>query len=551
MLKQLSIQNYALIQESTIHFPKGLSVITGETGAGKSILLGALGLILGNRADVAALSDPSKKCVIEAIFNIEAYNMKTFFQEQELDYEKETSIRREINPEGKSRAFINDTPVNLQVLKLLAERLIDVHSQHETLMLNEQSFQFEVLDAFAGILNEKQQYQSLYTTYKVKEKELKELLEEESQRKKDLDYYRFQWNELEQAKLVKGEHQLLEQEAATLANAEFIKTALSKAAFILEEGEDNLITRLSEVKTNIQPISRFGKKFQEISDRFNSTLIEIKDLAQELSNTSEEVVYQPERLKEINEQLDRLNHLFKKHQVNDEQSLLELKDQLEEKIQSIDGLTEDIKKLGDELKQLQQKLKLAAEELSVKRRKAIPDMEKKITELLASLAMNNAQFKMNCEQGQQLNTHGIDKLLFLFSANKGSSLNELHKVASGGELSRLMLCIKALVAELTALPTIIFDEIDTGVSGDVAHKMGGILEKMSKGMQVITITHLPQIASKGKNHLFVYKHDLQNKTVSEIKQLSGDERIVEIAKMLSTGKPTEAALLNARELIGK
>ncbi len=550
MLKQITIQNYALIEESSISFPEGLTVITGETGAGKSILLGALGLILGQRADIGVLRDKTKKCIIEGVFNIKAYRLKNFFNEQELDYEDETSLRREINPEGKSRAFINDTPVNLNVLKQLAEQFIDIHSQHETLLLNDTAFQFEVVDAFAELKEKKISYRENFLQLKHSEKQLQDLQDQELQTKKDLDYYTFQFNELEQATVVAGEMNKLEQESDTLNNAETIKSGLNRVYFALNGNEENIVTQLSLLKTTLAPLSKYGRRFEELHSRLNSGIIELKDLANEINNADEDIVFDPERLLEVDAKLDLLNRLLKKHNVQTEEDLLRLKEELEERLNAIGSIDDKIALLSKEVKEQKKKVTQQADELSAKRKKAIPEIEKKIKEMLGSLAMPHASFKIDCQAATQFNNNGADKLNFLFSANKGSEFKELHKVASGGELSRLMLCIKALIAQLTSLPTIIFDEIDTGVSGDVAHKVGGILEKMAKGMQVITITHLPQIACKGKSHLFVYKHEQNDKTVSEIKALNKDERIVEIAKMLSTGKPTEAAINNAKELIG-
>ncbi len=549
MLKQLSIQNYALIEESSIQFPDALTVITGETGAGKSILLGALGLILGQRADASILRQKQKKCVIEALFDLKAYRLKDFFTDLELDYEPETYIRREVNAEGKSRAFVNDTPVNLTVLKQLAEQLIDVHSQHETLLLNDTSFQFEITDAFAGIKDEKWEYRKEFLNWKEKEKLLQDLQTREAQLKKDLDYLRFQFNELEQVSPKIGELKQLEQESDTLGNAETIKSALNKAFFALNGSEENILTQLTTIKTLLGSISRYGVRFEELQKRLSSAIIELKDIAGEINSTEENITFNPERLLEVNTRIDQLNRLLKKHQLNDEDALLALKDELEVKINAIDNIDEQLMVLQKNCKEKTTVVIKLAAALSAKRQKAIPEIEKKISEMLASLAMPNAQFKITRSPLDLPNINGADKLVFLFTANKGGEFKELHKVASGGELSRLMLCIKALVAELTSLPTIIFDEIDTGVSGDVAHKMGGILEKMAQNMQVISITHLPQIACKGKNHLFVYKHDTAEKTVSEIKALNKEERIVEIAKMLSTGKPSAAALKNAEELM--
>jgi DNA repair protein RecN (Recombination protein N) len=549
MLKRLHIKNYALLEEVTISFDKSLTVITGETGAGKSIMLGALGLVLGERADVAVLRDKQKKCIVEAGFLIDLYSLEKFFTENELDYEKETTIRREISPDGKSRAFVNDTPVNLNVLKQLSQYLIDVHSQHETLLLNQASFRFNMVDAFANCLEERKQFTGFLSQLREKEKKLTELLSFEQQAKKDLDYFQFQFNELEQANLQSGQLQKLEQEFDTFNNAEFIKQNLLKASVAIDGGEVNILSNLASLKNILSQLSRYGKNYEELTARVNSVYIELKDISAEVENANDSVTFDQNKLEEITAQLDLLNRLLKKHGANDEAGLLKIKNEIEEKLQQFSSVEEEIKKLQNEIKKLNDNVWTKAKALSEKRKKVIPVIQTSVHKMLASLSMPNAQLAINCNVLDVCNNYGSDELQFLFSANKGLPLSELHKVASGGELSRLMLCLKSHLAEKTSLPTIIFDEIDTGVSGDVAHKIGTILSAMGKNMQVIAITHLPQIASKGKQHLFVYKQDVKNLTQSEIKSLTAEERVVEIAKMLSTGKPTEAALSNAKELL--
>ncbi len=549
MLKQLSIKNYALIEESTIHFPKGLTVITGETGAGKSILLGALGLVLGNRAETDVLSDKTKKCVVEGTFDVSNYNLKDFFTTNDIDFENETTLRREISPEGKSRAFINDSPANLTVIKELAERLIDVHSQHETLLLNQTSFQFRVLDAFAGIKAELSEYRTTFSEYQSIKKKLTELQNKEVQLKKDLDYFKFQFNELEELSPKENEAEHLEKESETLENAETIKGNLNSIFIAINGDAENVVTQLNSVKIIANQLAKYGEEFEELSKRINSSLLELKDIAEEAANLEDKTIFNPERLQTVNERLDSYNRLFKKHGLKTEAELISLKNDFEDKIGSIENFDEELAKLQKQLKDLQTQLSKQAAAISSKRKKSIPGIEAEIKKMLETLSMPNAQFKVECTAREEFNTNGLDDIRFVFSANKGSEFKELHKVASGGELSRLMLCIKALVAKLTALPAIIFDEIDTGVSGDVADKIGIILQRMGTDMQVISITHLPQLASKGQSHLFVYKTDTKEKTVSNIKQLTKEERVVEIAKMLSTGKPTEAALSNAKELL--
>lgn len=549
MLHYLRIQNFALIEETEVKFTPGLTVITGETGAGKSILLGALGLTLGNRADVSALNDKSRKCVIETQFNIKAYDLKSFFETHELDFEEITTVRREITPEGKSRAFINDTPATLAVLKELGEQLIDIHSQHETLLLKEVSFQFELVDAFAGTLVVSTAYKKKFAGLQKLKKQLEDLVQQETQARKELDYFQFQFNELDEANIQAGDLQKLEDESETLENAEFIKSALAKSSGALTAGDETIIAALAQVKQQVQSISKFGKQFADLFERINSAIIDLKELAGDIDRTEEDVVYDPARLEEVNTQLDKLNRLLKKHGVTTEEELLKVKLDIEQKLQQFSSLEEAIEKTRKEIQVTEKECMAVARDLSVKRKKVITEIEEQIKSMLNSLSMPNARFKIDLQPLEQPGINGIDAIAFLFTANKGSEFKELHKTASGGELSRLMLCLKALLAKYTALPTIIFDEIDTGVSGDVADKIGNILNEMGGHMQVITITHLPQMASKGKNHLFVYKTDTKDKTISHIKVLNKEERVAEIAKMLSTGTPTETALKNAKELL--
>jgi len=549
MLQHLRIQNFALIEETEVHLNNGLTVITGETGAGKSILLGALGLTLGSRADVSSLHDKTKKCIIEAQFNIKEYSLRSFFEINELDFEEVTTIRREITPEGKSRAFINDTPTTLSVLKELGEQLIDIHSQHETLLLKETNFQFELVDAFAQTTNLFSDYKKQFNALQKLRKQLEELTAQEIQAKKELDYFQFQFNELEEANVKVGEQQQLEEESETLENAEFIKGSLVKSSLAINGGDENIVSALALVKQQLQSVSKFGKQFNELFERINSVSIELKELSKDIDACEEDVVYDNSRLEEVNAQLDKLNRLLKKHGVNSEEELLTIKTDIEAKLQQFSSLEVAIEKTQKEIFASEKQCKSLAKDLSDKRQKSTAGIEQNIKTMLMGLSMANAQFKIELIPLDALSFNGQDSISFLFTANKGAEFKELHKTASGGELSRLMLCLKALLAERTALPTIIFDEIDTGVSGDVADKIGNILFAMGKTMQVITITHLPQMASKGGNHLFVYKSDSKDKTTSSIKALNKEERIAEIAKMLSTGTPTETALKNAKELL--
>ena len=549
MLHHLRIQNFALIEQTEVHLNKGLTVITGETGAGKSILLGALGLTLGNRADVSSLHNKAKKCIIEAQFNIAEYQLKSFFETHELDFEEVTTIRREITPEGKSRAFVNDTPVTIAVLKELGDQLIDIHSQHETLLLKETNFQFELVDAFAQTTLLFIEYKKQFNALQKLKKQLEELVIQEIQAKKELDYFQFQFSELDEANIKVGEQHQLEEESETLENAEFIKGNLVKSSIAISGGDENVVSGLAIVKQQLQSVAKFGKHFNELYERINSVTIELKELSKDIDACEEDVVYDNARLEEVNAQLDKLNRLLKKHGAKSEDELLVIKDDIEKKLQQFSSLELSIEKTQKEISLLEKQCKILAKDLSDKRQKSTVGIEQNIKAMLASLSMANAQFKIELKQQDKLTINGLDAISFLFTANKGADFKELYKTASGGELSRLMLCLKALLAERTALPTIIFDEIDTGVSGDVADKIGNILLAMGKTMQVITITHLPQMASKGSNHLFVYKSDTKDKTTSSIKPLTKEERVAEVAKMLSTGMPTETAIKNAKELL--
>ena len=549
MLNYLRIQNFALIEQTEVQWSKGLTVITGETGAGKSILLGALGLTLGDRTDANSLLDKTQKCVIEAHFNIESYNLESFFESNQLDYEKTTVIRREITPEGKSRAFVNDTPTTLSVLKSLGNRLIDIHSQHETLLLKETDFQFELVDAFANTTSLFFDYKKQFTQLTKLKKHIESLTAQELQARKELDYLQFQFDELEEASINIGEQQLLENESETLENAEFIKINLAKSSQTISGGDENILAALSQVKQQLQGVSKFGTQFSELYNRVQSLTIELKELGNDIERCNEDVVYDNSRLEEVNAKLDKINRLMKKHGVKSESELLEIKNDIELKLQQFFSLESNIETAKKELSVIEKQCQILAKELSNKRQQSLENIEQNIKTMLSSLSMTNAQFRIELKQQLNLGLNGIDDICFLFTANKGSDFKELHKTASGGELSRLMLCLKALLAERTALPTIIFDEIDTGVSGDVADKIGNILCDMGKSMQVIAITHLPQMASKGNTHLFVYKSDVDERTTSNIKSLSQEERINEIAKMLSTGVPTDIALKNAKELL--
>lgn len=549
MLKRLHISNFALINEMDVTFPGRLSVITGETGAGKSIFLEALGLALGKRADLTALQNKTKKCIIEAEFETSALDLRAILEENDMDYDTTLVLRREISVEGKSRSFLNDSVVGLNVLKLLSEKLIDIHSQHQTLLLNQTNFQLEILDAFAGSIEVFKDYKSEYSKLNSLKNSLKNLQEKESQARKELDYFQFLFSELEEADLKPGALKILEEESATLENAETIKNSLLSAANIINGGDTNLLSSVNQVRQSMQGISKYGKNYAHYFERVNSVYIELKELAAELEDSETGVTFDTKKLEEVNSKLDRMNRLLKKHNVTNEEDLLKIKSDIEEKLLQFGSLESEIEKTNKEIQKLSLSSGKQAKQLSAVRLKSIAGVEKQVKEMLAGLAMENASFKIELIQLPELSISGFDQVRFMFSANKGGTLNELHKVASGGELSRLMLTLKALLATKKQLPTIIFDEIDSGVSGDVADKIGNILLNMGKTMQVVAITHLPQMASKGEHHLFVYKNDETDKTVSHIKQLNKEERITEVAKMLSTGNPTQSALVNAKELL--
>jgi len=587
MLQKLSIRNYALIDNLEISFDSGLNILTGETGAGKSIILGALSLILGQRAESRYFFNQQKKCVIEGTFIIGAFHLKQFFEDNDIDYETQTVLRREISSDGKSRAFVNDTPVNLTTLKALGEKLIDIHSQHATLEINDPEFQLLVVDTVAkhdDLLND---YRSKYRSYRKAIAKLQQLILGSEKAKADLDYFQFQYDELEKANLAADEQEPLEQELYTLNNAEEIKRNLSGAHHLMLEGEISALIQLREAAHQLFTLENYNPKIAELYQRLNSSIIELKDIATEIEVIEQHTQINEVRADEINSRLSLIYNLQKKHRLNSTEELLQLKDELSGKIHAAMTNDEETEKLQSEIFDTQIELEKLAGELSANRAKAIPLIETQILQSLTEMGMGNALLKIEqvlrrSEVGGQksevrgqksenaglekngkilptsdfrpltsnfLTKDGIDEIRFLFTANKGHTLAEMSKVASGGELSRLMLAIKSLIAQNSALPTIIFDEIDTGVSGEVANKVGQIMERLAKNLQVITITHLPQIAGKGKSHYFVYKDEEGATTYTRIKQLNDQERVLEIAKMLSGDKPGKSALQNARELL--
>lgn len=549
MLKRLHISNFALINEMEVSFPGNLTVITGETGAGKSIFLEALSLALGKRADLSALNLKTKKCIIEAEFSAANLDLNNFFLEHDLDFEPNLILRREINADGKSRSFLNDSPVSLSVLKLLSEKLIDIHSQHQTLLLNQSNFQLELLDTFAESLKIFKEYKIEFSSFTKSKIELQSLQEQEKLAKKELDYFQFLYSELEETEIKAGLLSGLEEESSKLENSEIIKSNLLAASNAISGNEINILIDLGKTKQSLQSLSKYSKNYSLLTDRIQSLYIELKELSADIEDAANEVVFDSDKLSQVNIKMDKLNRLLKKHQVNTEEDLLKIKSDIENKLNQFNSIENTIISKQKLIQVSQNNCLKLSKELTKLRTKAIHGIEQTIKKTLAELSMENAIFKIELSQKSDLGINGLDELKFLFTANKGAELNELHKVASGGELSRLMLSLKALLASKKQLPTIIFDEIDTGVSGDVADKIGEILLSMGNNMQVIAITHLPQMASKGNHHLFVYKKDDEDKTVSYIKQLNKVERINEIAKMLSKSNPTVSAIKNATELL--
>jgi DNA repair protein RecN (Recombination protein N) len=550
MLVNLAVQNYALIRELDVEFENGLTIITGETGAGKSILLGALGLILGSRADTSVLLDKEEKCIVEGTFRIDSYNLTELFDTNNLDYDPVTVLRREINPQGKSRAFINDTPVNLNVLKELAGRLIDIHSQHQTLMLNDNSFQLNVIDSFAGTTRQKSEYQLEYSAYQRLKREYSDAREKAEKSLSDIEYFRFQMGQLDAAKLVKGEQQELESEQEMLSHAEEIKLALSHSSDLFAKDEGSVPAMLKEAKANLSRISRFLPGSDELVTRISSSLIELDDIAGEIERLLSKVEADPRRLSFINDRLDTLYSLFLKHHVPDLEGLMNKHTEIGDRLQSIETGGERLAEMEKLLRHQLEKVKLIAAEISAKRKGVLEEIEEKVSGMLRQLGMVNARFRITLSQSAEPGPSGIDHADFLFSANRQVTPENISRIASGGELSRVMLSLKSLLTRYTDLPTIIFDEIDSGVSGEVADKVGQILSGMGKYMQVVNITHLPQVASRGGRHYHVYKDDLSDSTITKVKLLTPDERIMEVARLLSGSEITDAAIRNARELLG-
>jgi len=550
MLKSLSIQNYALISQLEVDFSGGFSVLTGETGAGKSIILGALSLILGQRADAKSIKEGENRCLIEGVFDISSYKLQPFFEENELEYDATHCIlRRELLVSGKSRAFINDTPVGLNELKLLASQLIDIHSQHQNLMLADGNFQMQVLDVLIENKDLKKAYQDVFKQYTTCRKQLDTLKEEVSRKTSEEDYLKFQYNQLVDANLKENEQAELESELEILSHLEEIKTGLFKSEQNLSGNEQSVVPMLKEVLNTITALNKVYPESVEMSSRLESSYLEIKDLTSEISKKQEHLELDPERLQFVNERLDLLYSLQKKHKLETCEALIELRNNIEIQLQAINNFEEQIAALEKDLQSFYEQVIKLAGNLTQSRKKAAGKLESELISKVCPLGMPNMKFTCELTSKSHPDSTGMDNVNFLFSSNKNVGLKPVSEIASGGEISRLMLGIKSLIAGAMALPTIIFDEIDTGVSGEIADKMGDIMYELGQQMQVITITHLPQIAAKGTTHYFVYKHDVENTTETNIRKLNPEERVKEIAQMLSGSELTNAAFEHARNLM--
>ena len=549
MITALSIKNYALIEKLTIDFSKGFSIITGETGAGKSIILGALGLVLGKRADLSSLKNKEEKCIIEAHFEISKYNLASFFESNDLDYEEDTIIRREILPSGKSRAFINDSPVNLQELQDLSLFLIDIHSQQQTRELSDETVQFEIIDAIAGNYEDILEYQGILKSYKQDKTKLSVLAKKQADSLKEQEYNTFLLNELLEAKLITGEQELLEADFEQLNNVEVIKESIAKSLVLGNDEQIGVLNSLKEIKNALQKIASFSPDYSALSDRIISMTIEFDDISNELNRCSEKLINDPEKMDAIGQKLQLIYNLQKKHQVGTVDELLEIQSKLEQSVLELGNLEEDINAIRLAIDEKTIALDAIACTIHDKRMEAIPVLSQKLITILETLGMPNVRFDIQLVASQNYLTNGKEELLFLFSANKGTDFGLLKKVASGGEMSRIMLAVKAILAQYSKLPTLIFDEIDTGVSGEIAIKMGEIMKEMSRSMQIFAITHLPQIAAKGNAHFKVFKSTVGEDTQSELKLLNEQERIVEIAQMLSGTVVSDSALNHAKALL--
>ena len=549
MLKTLSIKNYALIDDLSVSFNNGLSIITGETGAGKSILVGGLSLILGKRADISVVKDVSKKCIIEGVFDVGNYNLKSIFSENEIDYETETIIRREILTSGKSRAFINDSPVNLNQLSVISDHIIDIHSQHQTLELTQNNFQFEVIDSISNNLSIIEEYKSTLDLYNTKLKELEELTQNKDKLIKALDYNLFLANEIESSSILNENLDTLEEEQKNLANFNFIKEELVQSNQLLLDEKYGLIATMNNLKNSLKRLSENSDSYELIFNRFSSVLIEVNDIANEIENSSDSLEENPVKLEEINGKLSSIHNLFRKHSVSTIAELEELYKKLSDSISISENIDQKIEQTSSECEHLRSQLDGKANLIHNNRKDSIPNFISKIEEIIHDLGMKNAKFKIDISKQDTFYLNGKDDIAFLFTANKGSDYKLLKKSASGGELSRIMLAIKSILANYRQLPTLMFDEIDTGVSGEISQKIGNIMKQMSRKMQIFTITHLPQIAAKGESHYKVLKTQENQKTITNMVKLTSEERIVEIATMLEGDKISASAVAHAKQLL--
>jgi DNA repair protein RecN (Recombination protein N) len=552
MLKHLKIKNYALIKSIEIDFSKGLTVLTGETGAGKSIVVGALSLLLGQRADSKSILDKSRKCIIEGVFDVKDYNLKQVFDSLDLDYDDECIVRREISAEGKSRAFINDTPTGLSELKKIALHLVYIHSQHENLRLNSDEYQLSILDVLASNDQVKTDFKSAFKLYEGVRKKLQTLKSQEKTDTVDLDYFQFQLTELEEFNLNVVEDSALDDRFQALSHSDEIKSTLINSVNLLDGQEQSVNEILIEISKSLSTISKYESSLLSFSERINSVHIELEDLVKEFADKSEEFDLDTNELAQISSRLDRLNLLMKKQKVSTVSELSEVQKQLEDKVGGFNNLEEEIVELEKQLSKEWESLKVIGETLTESRRHVLSDLKTNVEGLLSQMGMPMARLELNFDSSDEnLSVSGFDRIRILFSANTGVAPQEIHKVASGGELSRLMLSLQSLMASFTALPTIIFDEVDTGVSGDIAQKIGFIMKKMAIKHQVLAITHLPQIASQGNEHMFVFKKEENGMVQSSLRKLEDEDRVIEIAKMLSGESPTTHAINNAKDLLAQ
>ncbi len=551
MLTRLTISNYALIQELSVEFSSGLNMVTGETGAGKSIILGALGLILGNRADLSSLKNKEEKCIVEGNFEVGNYNLKSFFDENDLDYDPVTILRREITPAGKSRAFINDTPVTLKTLEELSLKLIDIHSQHQNLELGNQKFQLDLVDSVSNSFEVLAEYKKRYSAMLKLKKKLEDLVQKSEKANADLDYFQFQFSQLDEAKLLEGEQEELETELEKLTHAEEIKTAFQEVLDLLDNEQFSVVQNLKESQRVLEKIRSYVAEAPELNQRLQSVFFELKDIREETELLAEKIEHDPAKIELVNDRLNLIYSLQQKHHVATVQELIDLKNDFDEKINQAVGYGEEILAVEKELKNSLKQIEKQAALLTETRKKAFPEIENKVVEVLQQLGMEKARLEVSHENLPDFGSNGKDSVAFLFSANSDAPPAEISKIASGGEMSRLMLAIKNLLRNSKSLPTVIFDEIDTGVSGEVAVKMGNILKSFSSSTQIINITHLPQIAAKGDTHFLVYKYEENGKTFTSIRCLNKDERIQELAKMVGGEEITNTTLKTAKELLNK